>query len=87
MPESQNSSHPGLVLRSARLAAGMTQTDLAETLGISVWVLNRLEHARRQFEESWLARMPEAIREPVAAAIARHYSDRAARIGRHARRP
>ena len=85
MPDVQN-GHPGLVLRSAREAAGITQTDLAGMLGISIWALNRLEHANRRFEEEWLPRMPPAIREPVAVALASHYSSRATKISRHAKR-
>jgi DNA-binding XRE family transcriptional regulator len=53
-------------LRDRRQALGMSQTDLAQTLGISVWCLNRVEHGKRSFDTSWLPRLPTPIAKRIA---------------------
>src|SRR5580704_5596420 len=53
-------------LRDRRQALGISQTELAQTLSISVWCLNRAEHAKRSFEASWLPRLPTPIAKRVA---------------------
>jgi transcriptional regulator with XRE-family HTH domain len=53
-------------LRDRRLALGISQTELARTLGISVWSLNRIEHGKRSFDASLLPRLPTPIAKRVA---------------------
>lgn len=73
----------GAVLRRARQAAGVLQTDLAKTLGISVWTLNRVEHGSRRFDPEWVSRMPASIRRPVARSLIRRYSDSISQVSEH----
>jgi ribosome-binding protein aMBF1 (putative translation factor) len=65
------SSKIGGVLREARLAAGVSQGDLAEMLGLSIWCLNRVEHDKRGFDTEWVTRMPATLRAAVRDALAR----------------
>ena len=54
-------------LRDRRLALGISQTELARTLGISVWSLNRIENGKRSFDaSSLLPRLPTPIADCVA---------------------
>jgi transcriptional regulator with XRE-family HTH domain len=53
-------------LRDRRQALGMSQTKLAQMLGISVWCLNRVEHGKRSFDASWLPRLPMPMAKRVA---------------------
>src|SRR5208282_744019 len=52
-------------LRDRRLALGISQTELAQMLGISVWCLKRVEHGERRFDECWLPRLPSLIANPI----------------------
>jgi hypothetical protein len=55
----------GPALRKARIEANLTQTDVAESLGISLWTYNRLENGRRTFEQKWVRLLPPEIRPPI----------------------
>ena len=66
----------GKILREARLAAGVSQSLLAELLGTTPDKLNKTEMGTRGFDEVWLARLPPAIRGPVAAELERDCLER-----------
>ena len=66
----------GKVLREARIAAGMSQSLLAELLGTTPDKLNKTEAGTRGFDEAWLAHLPPAIRGPVAAELERDCLER-----------
>ena len=66
----------GRVLREARLAAGMKQSELAELLGTTPDKLNKTEMGTRSFDEAWLTRLPSSIRGPVAAELERECLER-----------
>lgn len=63
----------GRVIREARLAAGISQTRLADDMGIPSWTLNRLEMGHRTFDQRWLPLLPAAIRGPVVRALEDEY--------------
>ena len=75
----------GLVLREHRIAAGVTQSDLARTMQISIWTLNRVEHGKRSFDDGWLDRLPSPIRERVAEHLRAGYLRQAWGIPRYPR--
>lgn len=77
----------GKVLRDARLAAGITQSLLAELLGTTPDKLNKTEAGTRGFDEAWLERLPPEIRGPVAAELERDCLERLATIRGTALRP
>ncbi len=52
-------------LRGRRLVRGISQKALAEFLGTSPSILNRVEQGKRRFEEDWLQRLPSAIAAPI----------------------
>lgn len=56
-------------LREARIAAGLSQADVAKLLGIAPSYLSDIEHGRRQFLDKYLELLPEPIRGPVAKAM------------------
>lgn len=55
----------GSRLRDRRVALGVRQADLAETAGISASYLNLIEHNRRRISDALLARLAEALGQPV----------------------
>jgi DNA-binding XRE family transcriptional regulator len=55
----------GPTLRKAREAAGLTQTEVADALGITLWTYNRLENGKRTFESGWISHLPPSMRRPV----------------------
>jgi transcriptional regulator with XRE-family HTH domain len=61
----------GGVLRQARLDLGLAQGDLAERLGVSITILNRVEHGKRRFDTDWMENMPPSLRSAVKGALSR----------------
>jgi predicted transcriptional regulator len=57
----------GSRLRDRRVALGLRQADLAEKGGISASYLNLIEHNRRRISDALLARLAEALGQPVQA--------------------
>ncbi|GLS87191.1 XRE family transcriptional regulator [Cypionkella aquatica] len=57
----------GSRLRERRVALGLRQADLAETVGISASYLNLIEHNRRRIGDALLARLAQALGQPVEA--------------------
>ena len=55
----------GTRLRERRVALALRQADLAETVGISASYLNLIEHNRRRIAEPLLARLAEALGQPM----------------------
>ena len=55
-------------IREARKAAGLTQTRLADMLGISQSFVAQIELGSRPLPDDILARMPPAIRAPLVRA-------------------
>ncbi len=55
----------GSRLRERRVALALRQADLAETVGISASYLNLIEHNRRRIAEPLLARLAEALGQPL----------------------
>lgn len=61
-------------LRSARIAAGMTQRQIADALGVSAAFICEVELGRRGLGERHLAALPGAVAGPVAKAmLAEHH--------------
>jgi transcriptional regulator with XRE-family HTH domain len=71
----------GITLRTARLAAGLRQSELAEQMGISPQFLSDLEKGRRTFHDRYLDMLPEMIRVSVAIAVKAEYEALARSIG------
>ncbi len=63
----------GRTIRDARKAEGMSQTLLAQKMGISLWTLCRVENGSRTFDRLWLDKMPPGVRSPVARALEVEY--------------
>lgn len=61
----------GKAIGAARVGAGMSQTDLADILGISIWSLSRVEHGNRAFDTEWLAVMPASLSGPIREVLTR----------------
>jgi transcriptional regulator with XRE-family HTH domain len=61
------------VLRSARLAAGMSQVDVARALGITPQYLADLERGRRELPMARYGALPEPIRIAVVAETIKHH--------------
>lgn len=57
----------GSRLRERRVALALRQADLAESVGISASYLNLIEHNRRRISEDLLARLAQALGQPVGA--------------------
>ena len=57
----------GSRLRDRRVVLGLRQADLAEKSGISASYLNLIEHNRRRISDPLLARLAEALGQPVQA--------------------
>lgn len=70
----------GTILRQARLAVGIEQRNLAKELGISVFALNRVEHGKRAFDDSWVDNLPSGIRRPVVEALVAYHSARVSEL-------
>lgn len=68
------------ILVSARRAAGLSQKDVAEALGISPTFLSDIERGRRAFGEKHLPALPSAMRGPVADALLAEHTKAIARI-------
>lgn len=57
----------GTRLRERRIALGLRQADLAAEVGVSASYLNLIEYNRRRISDALLARLAEALGQPVAA--------------------
>lgn len=55
------------ILRSTRLARGMSQDDLAKAVGISKSYLSHIEHGRRPLADDLLQRLTEHLEANLAA--------------------
>jgi len=55
----------GLILRNTRLDHEMTQQEVADWLGVSLWTYNRLENGKRHFDKEWIKDLPPKLRFPV----------------------
>jgi len=51
----------GLNIHGARVSTGMTQEELAGTIGLSQAQVNRLEHGRQGFRSQTLERIAKAL--------------------------
>lgn len=60
-------------LRSARLAAGLSQREVAKALGITPQYLADLERGRRELPAARYAALPDPIREAVVHETIRHH--------------
>ena len=58
--------HIGLRLRSRRLALQMTQTDLADALGVTFQQVQKYEKGSNRISASTLKEMAETLKVPVA---------------------
>jgi transcriptional regulator with XRE-family HTH domain len=58
--------HIGLRLRSRRLALKMTQTDLADALGVTFQQVQKYEKGSNRISASTLNEMAETLKVPVA---------------------
>ena len=63
----QLSALTGSRLRSARVALGLRQGDLAQRAGISASYLNLIEHNRRRVDGAVLQRLADALGQPAAS--------------------
>ena len=55
----------GGMLREARFIQDMTQQEVADAIGVSLWTYNRLENGRRHFDQRWVERLPNGLRQPI----------------------
>ncbi len=67
-------------LRDARRKAGLTQRDLAETLGLSPQFMNDVELGRRELPERHYPALPGPIRHAVVAAAIAELVDKIERL-------
>lgn len=58
----------GEVLRRERVRAGLSQVELARILGVSQVQIWRFEGDMRPIPHELVARLPDGVRQPVAAA-------------------
>lgn len=56
----------GSTLRASRIAAGFTQREIAELLGVSHTYISDIEAGRRTLGEKHLAALPDTVRKPIA---------------------
>ena len=63
----------GEVLRKARIAAGIQQQVLAQTLNVSTSSYNRFEHNLRGWETEWLDKLPPVLRQVAADFLTKSY--------------
>jgi transcriptional regulator with XRE-family HTH domain len=56
----------GQTLRRTRLKAGLTRQQVADAIGVSMYVYHRVECGRHPFNLDWLARLPRTMRIPLA---------------------
>jgi transcriptional regulator with XRE-family HTH domain len=61
------------VLRSARLAAGLSQREVAAALGITPQYLADLERGRRELPIARYGALPEPIRNAVVGETIKHH--------------
>lgn len=74
MSKSSESSEVGLALARARKALGLSNSVLAEHLGMSRQLLTDIERGKRELLERWIERLPPALRIAVVpAAIDEHH--------------
>ena len=60
-----------IVLRQARIDAGLEQRELAQMMNVSAAFVSDLERGRRPFHDRYLDRLPEKVRPAVRAALVR----------------
>lgn len=72
----------GTTLRHARMALGITQVELARSMGISPAFLNDIEYGRKALGEKYLEHLPDGIREPVVRALRAEIAVRDERLSR-----
>lgn len=59
----------GMVLREARIAAGLQQKELAQIMGVHPTFLSDLEKGQRAFHDRYLDRLPDMMKNPVREAL------------------
>jgi hypothetical protein len=67
------------IISAVRLGR-LSQEEVADMLGVSVWTYNRLEKGHRSFDTGWLPYMPQPFREPIADHLAQIHLDEGARL-------
>jgi len=77
----------GDAIRKARTNAELTQQEMADNLGISLWTYNRLENGKRTFDTEWLAKLPYGMRPTIAAVLSARYRAQLDIIGAASQRP
>lgn len=70
------------VLRRVRLDLGISQSDLANRIGISASALNKVEHNKAGLDTDWIVYMPLEISLAVKDALAQEVGDIPASSGR-----
>ena len=55
----------GGMLREACFIQDITQQEVADAIGVSLWTYNRLENGRRHFDQRWVERLPNGLRQPI----------------------
>lgn len=70
----------GSILREERVRAGLTSTEVAAALGVSIWTYSRVESDQRTFDDGWIGRFPDVVRGAIAERLAEHARRRADRI-------
>ena len=63
----------GMVLRQARIKAGISQSALAHTMALPIFTLNRVEAGTRSFDEDWIPLLPIEIRKVVSKVLEKEY--------------
>ncbi len=66
-------------LREGRIAAGLSQQEVARALGISQPFVNDIEHGRRALGERYYEKLPQPIRAAVMKAVVADLQERLAR--------
>jgi transcriptional regulator with XRE-family HTH domain len=66
-------------LREARIAAGLSQNDIARALGVSQPFVNDIEHGRRELGEKHYEKLPQPIRAAVMKAVVADLQERLAK--------
>lgn len=67
-------------LREARIAAGLSQQDVARALGISQPFVNDIEHGRRALGEQHYEKLPQPIRIAVVRAAIAELQERISKL-------
>lgn len=60
----------GKVLRETRRELGMSQSDVAALLGVSLWSYHRVEHGTRSFDPAWVRLLPATMCIRIADTVA-----------------